>query len=130
MKNIPEGQVMMQRTRSESEKQKKIYDLFINEGMSIEDINEQILEFNQNGLSGLSLWDYILEMYEECIPIILESGEKIQGRVVYPYIGESWESALKRELDELGEYYDPDNILESAIIDDIDGIDMNVPIYD
>jgi len=44
-----------------------------------------------------------------------KTGEKFKGKKVYAYDSESYEEALKRELDESGESYDSDDILKSAI---------------
>ena len=47
--------------------------------------------------------------------LINEHGEKFDAIPVQAYFNESYEEALKRELDEKGIVYDPNNILESAI---------------
>jgi hypothetical protein len=105
---------MKQTSLSRDEMYQEGRKILLGEGFTTEEID--------NTDSSLVITSYMHREYMEGrmtmeidATIILESGESVEGRPVQAYIHESYEEALKRELDEKGESYDPDDILKAAV---------------
>jgi len=106
---------MNKQTMTDAEMYKKGYDILIEQGWTHEEISgcDEMIVMTVCEARAISEGAMT---YEADATLILETGERVEGRPVQKYIHETYEQALKRELDEAGEEYNPADILKSAVV--------------